>query len=180
MNLRVDWSLIVSDRHEKYKHSNNETYCHCVQSPLGGFLAQAPPLDVPGQRNHSFRHNVEIGLGLYRVSPCISRSMLRPPITSIVSNTLITPGCLSVRDLRTAFLANGRRDLFAAISKVKMLQGDPSSYMSLRVSSDFHRCAATQGSECGRRGWRTYPLGRIVKGPNRFGNINSVSKRVRK
>lgn len=49
-------------------------------------------------------------------------------ITSIVSKTLITPGCLSVRDLRTAFFANGRRDLLEAISKVKTLQGEPSSY----------------------------------------------------
>ena len=36
--------------------------------------------------------------------------------TSIVSKTLITPGCLSVLDLRTAFFANGSRDLFSRIS----------------------------------------------------------------
>lgn len=37
-----------------------------------------------------------------------------------------------MRDLRTAFLASGRRDLFAAISKVKTLHAEPSSYTGIR------------------------------------------------
>jgi hypothetical protein len=51
------------------------------------------------------------------------------PSTSIVSSTFITPGCLKVRDLRTAFLANGVRELFEEISKVNTLHGEPSSFI---------------------------------------------------
>lgn len=94
----------------------------------------------------------------------------------------MTPGCLSVRDLRTAFLANGRRDLFAAISKVKILQADPSSYMVASKSLcqlQYPTVRQTRLTSAGK-GLEAYPLGRIVKGPNRIGDIHSVSKRVRK
>jgi hypothetical protein len=47
--------------------------------------------------------------------------------TSTVSRTLMTPGCRSVRSFRSAFFASGSRLLFAALSKAKMLQFDPSS-----------------------------------------------------
>lgn len=50
--------------------------------------------------------------------------------TSTVSSTFSTPGCLKVRDFRTAFRASGSRDLLAAISKVKTLHDEPSSYMT--------------------------------------------------
>ena len=47
--------------------------------------------------------------------------------TSTVSSTFTTPGCLKVRNFRTAFLAKGSRDVLEATSKVKMLQSDLSS-----------------------------------------------------
>jgi hypothetical protein len=53
----------------------------------------------------------------------------------MVSKTLITPGCLSVLNLRTAFFASGRRDLFALISKENTLQEEPSSYSTRRSDS---------------------------------------------
>jgi hypothetical protein len=48
--------------------------------------------------------------------------------TSTVSKTLITPGWRRVLNFLRAFLARGSRDLFAVMSKEKMLQVDPSSY----------------------------------------------------
>ena len=50
--------------------------------------------------------------------------------TSMVSITLIMPGCRSVLSFLTAFLAKGRRDLLALMSMEKMLQLEPSSYES--------------------------------------------------
>ena len=48
-----------------------------------------------------------------------------------MSSTFIIPGCRSVRNLRSAFLAKGRRDRFALISKEKMLHFELSSCMAL-------------------------------------------------
>lgn len=52
----------------------------------------------------------------------------------MVSKTLITPGCRNVLDLRTAFFARGRRDLFALISNTKTLQAEPSSCILSHIS----------------------------------------------
>jgi hypothetical protein len=48
---------------------------------------------------------------------------------------LITPGCRNVLDLRTAFFARGRRDLFPLMSNAKTLQAEPSSYTSHDIVS---------------------------------------------
>ena len=49
-------------------------------------------------------------------------------VTSTVSSTLMIPGCLNVFNFLTAFFASGSLDLLAVISKVSMLQFEPSSY----------------------------------------------------
>jgi hypothetical protein len=58
------------------------------------------------------------------------RESYRSKHTSMVSITLIMPGCRSVLSFFTAFLARGRRDLFALMSMEKILQFEPSSYES--------------------------------------------------
>ena len=45
----------------------------------------------------------------------------------------MTPGWRKVRSFLTAFLAIGRRDLFAGTSKENILQFDPSSWSTLLV-----------------------------------------------
>lgn len=66
--------------------------------------------------------------------------------TSIVSRTLMTPGCRNVRDFRTAFRARGRRDLLVAMSKVKMLHEEPSSCIAQRPDHriSFVSCAGAE------------------------------------
>lgn len=50
-----------------------------------------------------------------------------------MSKTLITPGWRNVRSFFSAFFASGSRDLFAVMSKEKMLQFDPSSCGACQV-----------------------------------------------
>jgi hypothetical protein len=63
----------------------------------------------------------------------------------MVSSTFRTPGCLRVRDFRKAFRASGSRDLFAGISKVKMLHDEPSSYTHQRDMSALCYQACFEG-----------------------------------
>jgi hypothetical protein len=65
-----------------------------------------------------------------RQNSILSYRIAQPKLTSMVSITLIIPGCRSVLSFLTAFLARGRRDLFAPMSMEKILQFDPSSYES--------------------------------------------------
>jgi hypothetical protein len=57
---------------------------------------------------------------------CSSRYVDASP-TSIVSNTLTTPGWRNVLSFLSAFFAKGRRERFALMSKEKMLHFELSS-----------------------------------------------------
>lgn len=88
---------------------------------------------MPLEWSDSLGHDIESGLVLTKdqfLQPdpkCFILPLGKIVYTSIVSKTLITPGCLKVLDLRTAFFANGSRDLFAATSNMKTLHAEPSS-----------------------------------------------------
>ena len=88
---------------------------------------------MPLEWSDSLGHDIESGLVLTKDQfpqldlKCIMLPLGKIVCTSIVSKTLMTPGCLKVLDLRTAFFAKGSRDLFAAISNVKTLHAEPSS-----------------------------------------------------
>lgn len=56
---------------------------------------------------------------------------------SITSRTFITPGCLSVLNLRAVFLASGKNDFCVLISNVKIEQAEPSSYKSQPSYCEF-------------------------------------------
>lgn len=90
----------------------------------------------------------------------------------MVSKTLITPGCRNVLDLRTAFFARGRRDLFAWISNAKTLQIDPSSYCLRNISHS--------SSLIGRDQKPPYPFRTVVQSPNRVTNVDSIAQGERK
>jgi hypothetical protein len=138
MNLRVDCPE-QSPSAMRNTRPPRISYRHSIQPPLGRLLAQAPPLHRPAQWHDSFGDNIKIVLRLS------SRELLHmiscqtgvpgAKYTSIVSRTLITPGCRNVLDLRTAFFARGRRDLFALMSNAKTLQAEPSSYTSHDIVS---------------------------------------------
>ena len=102
-----------------------ERLCNVVQSPFGRLFCEALALDVPAQRRQPLSRNVDVGLGLSLLSSCLFRDPCVP--TSCVSRTLTTPGCRRVRSFRSALRARGNRDLFAVMSKEKMLHLDPSS-----------------------------------------------------
>src|SRR5215469_1103930 len=83
--------------------------------------------------------------------------------TSTVSSALITPGCRNVRSFLTAFLAIGRRDLFAVTSKENMLQFDPSSCGIISVTCSLKRvCQNVRASFHYRESkcWCPHQLGR--------------------
>lgn len=63
--------------------------------------------------------------------------------TSTVSKTLITPGWRNVRSFFSAFFASGSRDLFAVMSKEKILQSDPSSCGACQVLARLARRLST-------------------------------------
>jgi hypothetical protein len=86
--------------------------------------------------------------------------------TSTVSSTLITPGCRNVRSFFTAFLAIGRRDLFAVTSKENILQFDPSSYITM-----INTALMLAGS-------LSYTFGSIEEIPDTGINVDSIAKGV--
>jgi hypothetical protein len=96
-----------------------------VQSPFGRLFCKALALDVPAQWRQPLSCDVDVGLGLALLSSYLIRGPFVP--TSCVSRTLTTPGCRRVRSFRSALRARGNRDLFAVMSKEKMLHLDPSS-----------------------------------------------------
>ena len=96
-----------------------------VQSPFGRLFCEALALDVPAQRRQPLSCDVDVGLRLSLLSSYPCRGPCVP--TSCVSRTLTTPGCRRVRNFRSALRARGSRDLFAVMSKEKMLHLDPSS-----------------------------------------------------
>lgn len=73
-----------------------------------------------------------------------------------------------MRDLRTAFFASGSLDLFAAISKVKTLQFEPSSYTQNSIS--IHRSLK-------RIQKQPYPFRTVMKRPDGIADIDSVTER---
>lgn len=129
MNLRVD----CPNQHMLSLETCFPTYRDSIQTPLCSFLVQAPPLNRPCERCDLFGYDVNIGVCLRHSSAhqlhiqYISLLLAFRKPTSIVSSAFITPGCLSVRSLRTAFLASGRRDLFEPMSNVNMLHVELSS-----------------------------------------------------
>lgn len=88
---------------------------------------------MPAQRHEALGRDVDVRIGLEektvsgRFILCSDYARIMQVRTSTVSRTLITPGCRRVRSFFRAFLARGRVDLFAAMSKEKMLQLLPSS-----------------------------------------------------
>ena len=86
--------------------------------------------------------------------------------TSTVSSTFITPGWRSVRSFLSAFLAIGKRDLFAVTSKENMLQFDPSSYKKTSAHLPWDGLIIA------------HALGSIVQSPNAGINIYSVAEGV--
>lgn len=129
-----------------------------------------PHLIVSGARLLRFKCHVKgtnrsVAMYIYvsdcRISQHASLSRLCPSIpTSTVSKTLITPGCRSVRNLRRALRARGRRDLFAYMSKENTLHFEPSS---------CHRISQSAEYEC-RKG--AYSLSSIVQSPDGLVNIH--------
>lgn len=84
---------------------------------------------MPAERHQSLGGNVYVGL---RLRLFVSVAQLVEEAgggvrTSTVSSTFMTPGWRMVRSFLSAFLASGRRDLFALMSKANMLQLEPSS-----------------------------------------------------
>jgi hypothetical protein len=103
-------------------------YSNIVQSPFDALLGDSLSLSLPAERSYTFSCNVDVRVCLAWRSISASRSRRGYDMTtSTVSRTFITPGCRRVRNLRRAFLASGRRDLFAVTSKEKMLQRELSS-----------------------------------------------------
>lgn len=76
----------------------------------------------------------------------------------------MTPGCRNVLNFFVAFLARGKRDLLALISKVKTQQTEPSSYESLALIRPRIHC--------------THLLSAIVLGPYRFVVVDPVADRI--
>lgn len=103
-------------------------YRNTIYSPFQRLGAEALPLYVPSQRHETFSRDIDIGIGLGTVisygSPLVE---VVAKDTSTVSNTLMTPGCRSVRSFFSAFFARDSCDLWAVMSKENMLQFDPSS-----------------------------------------------------
>lgn len=111
------------------------TYSNGMEAPFRGLLAHTLALDCPAQRRDPLGDDIDCGVRLPAISVVVlDHVLLLIMHTSIVSNTLMTPGCRSVLNFRTAFLAKGIADRFEAISKENMLHGEPSSYRFRRVS----------------------------------------------
>ena len=101
-----------------------------MQSPLNCFRWQTFSLNMPSQRGYALRCNIDVCICLkYSLVSYVSILVVGEIMTSTVSKTFITPGCRNVRSLRNAFLARGRRDLLATISKENTLHFEPSSYV---------------------------------------------------
>lgn len=92
--------------------------------------------------------------------------------TSIVSNTLTTPGCRSVLNFLSAFFASWRRDRLALMSKEKILHLEPSSCAWEAGKLYCHTGACRRGS--------THSLGAIVQGPDGVVHIDTIAEGVGK
>lgn len=90
-----------------------------------------------------------------KIAQHASSSRLCPSIpTSTVSKTLITPGCLRVRNLRRALRARGRRDLLADMSKENTLHLEASSCHNISQTAEYVCCRGA------------YSLSSIVQSPD--------------
>jgi hypothetical protein len=100
----------------------------CYEDPIlssllpGSFFAGAMSAGLPAPLRC-----ICVFQSVTKISILRPRPLIQVIPTSTVSNTLITPGCRSVLNLRSAFFARGRCDLFAFMSKLNMLHLEPSS-----------------------------------------------------
>jgi hypothetical protein len=150
-------------RHRPFGYLLQETHRNAVEAPFRRLGTQALSLDVPPQRHHALRRDVDVRIRLFsNMSASAGSPTIGGRRTSAVSNTLMTPGCRSVRSFFRAFLARGRADRLAETSKEKMLQFEPSSCGAKgqpgpRKHSDRNsvtRGAILVGCRCTRSRWK--------------------------
>lgn len=101
--------------------------------------------------------------------------------TSTVSKTLMTPGCRSVRSFFKEFLASGSRALLAGISKEKMLQLEPSSWIRGRArgaGSHVRGRRAVLGRAAGSEA-QTHATRAVVESPDGLAQVHTVPEGVR-
>jgi hypothetical protein len=123
---------------------------------------------MPSQRNQPLCRNINVAFCLIHCHYIALHGSPSTFYTSTVSSTLITPGCRNVRSFFTAFLAIGRRDLFAVTSKENILQFDPSS------------CILISTKDSTLVGSLSYALGSIEESPNARIDVDSIAEGVGK
>ena len=146
MNLSVDCKEFCYQLDSQHL-ANTLTYSYTVQAPFGRLFGDALAFHMPCQRRDTLGDDVYVVFRLYS-----NKFWNGPTIilqrTSIVSSTLMTPGCRKVLNFRRAFFARGCRPLLLTLSKVKTLQGFPSSYVQpVRIDNV---CALRQNIELTR------------------------------